>query len=91
MPPILNAIDCLQLMRKPTVNKGYTMIKFYTNLVIKRGDSYVAWHEYIPDVYVLTPHRERAIHFNSFDAVMSFLRSMECRDIDIFQIVPVKN
>lgn len=67
------------------------MIKFYTNLIIKRGDSYVATHEFLPGVYVLSPHRERAIVFHGLDAAMSFLRSMDCRDIDTFQIVPVEN
>lgn len=67
------------------------MIKFYTNLIIKRGDSYVARHEIAPDVFVLTPHRERAIVFHGFDAAMTFLREMDFRDIDMFQIVPVKN
>lgn len=91
MPPFLNASNRLQLMRKPTVSKGYTMIKFYTKFVIKRGDSYVARHEIVPDVYVLREQRERAVVFHGFDAAMSFLRSMDFRDIDMFQIVPVKN
>ena len=64
------------------------MIKFYTNLIIKRGDLYVGRHEFLPYVYVLTPHRERAINFLGFDAAMSFLKSMDCRDIDTYQIVP---
>lgn len=91
MPPFLNASNRLQLIHKPTVNKGYTMIKFYTNFIIKRGDSYVAEHEFVEGIYVLSPHREHAIVFHGLDAAMSFLRSMECRDPDTFQIVPVKN
>ena len=67
------------------------MIKFYTNLVIKCGDSYVARHEIAPHVYVLGEQRERAIVFHGFDSAMGFLRSMDLRDIDSFQIVPVKN
>ena len=78
-------------MRKPTVSKGYTMIKFYTKFVIKRGDSYVARHEFAPDVYVLRQQRERAIEFLGFDSAMNFLKSMAPRDPDSFQIVPVKN
>lgn len=81
----------MQLMRKPTVSKGYTMIKFYTNLIIKRGDSYVARHEIAPYVYVLRPQRERAIVFHDFDSAMNFLKEMDLRDPDAFQIVPVKN
>lgn len=81
----------MQLMRKPTVNKGYTMIKFYTNFIIKRGDSYVARHEIVPDVYVLRQQRERAIVFHGLSAAMAFLRSLDPRDPDSFQIVPVKN
>lgn len=86
MPPFLK---CKQLMRKPTVRKGYTMIKFYTNLIIKCGDSYVAEHEIAPHIYVLREQREHAIVFHDFDAAMSFLRSLD--DPDRFQIVPVKN
>lgn len=67
------------------------MIKFYTNFIIKRGDSYVARHEIAPDVYVWSLRRERAIVFHGFDAAMCFLKSMDFRDIDMFQIVPVKN
>lgn len=67
------------------------MIKFYTNLIIKCGDSYVARHEIAPNVYVLSLQRERAIVFHGFDSAMSFLRSMDPRDPDTFQIVPVKN
>lgn len=67
------------------------MIKFYTDFVIKRGDSYVARHEIAPDVYVLRSRRERAIVFHGFDAAMTFLRELDCRDTDTFQIVPVKN
>lgn len=67
------------------------MIKFYTNFIIKCGDSFVGEHEYLPGVYVLRLHRERAIVFHGLDAAMSFLRSMECREPDTFQIVPVKN
>lgn len=67
------------------------MIKFYTNFVIKRGDSYVARHEIAPQVYVLREQRERAIVFHGFDSAMSFLRSLDPRDPDSFQIVPVKN
>lgn len=67
------------------------MIKFYTNFIIKCGDSFVATHEYIPEVYVLSPRRERAIVFHGLDAAMCFLRSMGCREPDTFQIVPVKN
>ena len=88
MPPFL---ECMQLMHKPTVSKGYTMIKFYTNLIIKCGDSYVARHEIAPDVYVLMEQRERAIVFYGFDSAMSFLRSLAPREPDSFQIVPVKN
>lgn len=88
MPPFLK---CKQLIRKPTVSKGYTMIKFYTNFVIKCGDSYVARHEIAPDVYVLREQRERAIVFHGFDSAMSFLRSLDPRNPDSFQIVPVKN
>lgn len=88
MPPFLK---CKQLMRKPTAIKGYTMIKFYTNFVIKRGDSYVARHEIAPDVYVLGPQRERAIVFHGLDSAMSFLRSLNPSEPDSFQIVPVKN
>lgn len=91
MPPFLNASDCLQLIHKPTVSKGYTMIKFYTHFIIKCGDLYVAWHEFVEEIYVLSPHRERAIEFLGFDDAMNFLRSMECREPDTFQIVPVKN
>lgn len=67
------------------------MIKFYTNFVIKRGDSYVGTHEYLPGVYVWSLRRERAIVFHGLDAAMSFLRTLDCRDPDTFQIVPVKN
>jgi len=67
------------------------MIKFYTNFVIKRGDSYVARHELVPEVYVLRPQRERAIVFHDLDSAMTFLRSSGPRDPDSFQIVPVKN
>ena len=67
------------------------MIKFYTKLIIKRGDSYVARHEIAPNVYVLMPQRERAIVFHGLDSAMSFLRSLDPRDPDSFQIVPVKN
>lgn len=65
------------------------MIKFYTNFVIKRGDSYVARHGLVPEVYVLRPQRERAIVFYGLDSAMNFLKSMDLRDS--FQIVPVKN
>lgn len=78
-------------MRKPAVSKGYTMIKFYKNFIIKCGDSYVARHEIAPDVYVLMPQRERANVFHGFDSAMNFLRSLDPRDPDSFQIVPVKN
>ena len=67
------------------------MIKFYTNFVIKRGDSYVARHEIAPDVYVLRSQRERAIVFHGLDSAMNFLRSLGPSDPDRFQIVPVKN
>lgn len=67
------------------------MIKFYTTLIIKRGDSYVARHEFAPHVYVLREQRERAIVFHGFDSAMGFLRSLDPRDPDSFQIVPVKN
>ena len=67
------------------------MIIFYTNFIIKRGDSYVARHELVPEVYVLLPQRERAIVFHGFDSAMSFLKSLDPRDPDSFQIVPVKN
>ena len=67
------------------------MIKFYTNLIIKCGDSYVARHEIAPCVYVLRPQRERAIVFHGFDSAMNFLKEMDLRDSDRFQIVPVKN
>lgn len=67
------------------------MIKFYTNFVIKCGDSYVARHEIAPYVYVLRPQRERAIVFHGFDSAMGFLKKMDLRDPDTFQIVPVKN
>ena len=67
------------------------MVKFYTKLVIKRGDSYVARHEIAPDVYVLREQRERAIVFQGFDSAMNFLRSLTPREPDSFQIAPVKN
>ena len=67
------------------------MIKFYTNLIIKCGDSYVARHEIAPDVYVLRSQRERAIEFLGFDDAMNFLRSLAPREPDSFKIVPVKN
>ena len=67
------------------------MIKFYTNLIIMRGDSYVARHEIAPDVYVLRPQRERAIVFHGFDSAMNFLRELDPHDPDSFKIVPVKN
>lgn len=67
------------------------MIKFYTNFVIKRGDSYVARHEIAPDVYFLMEQRERAIVFHGFDSAMNFLRSLDPRDPDSFKIVPVEN
>lgn len=67
------------------------MIKFYTNLIIKCGDSYVARHEIAPGVYVLSPQRERAIVFHGFDDAMNFLKSIDPSDPDRFQIVPVKN
>ena len=67
------------------------MIKFYTKLVIKCGDSYVATHEIAPHVYVLCEQRERAIVFHGFDSAMTFLKSLAPRDPDRFQIVPVKN
>lgn len=88
MPPFLK---CRQLIHKPTVSKGYTMIKFYTNLIIKRGDSYVGRHEIAPGVYVLPPQRERAVVFHGFDSAMNFLRSLGPSDPDRFQIVPVEN
>lgn len=88
MPPFLK---CRQLMRKPAVSKGYIMIKFYTNFVIKRGDSYVARHEIAPNIYVLGPQRERAIVFHGLDSAMCFLRLLDPREPDSFQIVPVKN
>lgn len=67
------------------------MIKFYTNFIIKCGDSYVAWHEFAQGIYVLSPHRERAIEFLSLDDAVSFVRALDSRDPDTFQIVPVKN
>ena len=67
------------------------MIKFYTKFVIKCGDVYVGRHEFLPGIYVLTPHRERAIVFHGFDSAMNFLKSMDSRDPDTFKIVPVKN
>ena len=67
------------------------MIKFYTNFIIKRGDSYVARHEIAPHIYVLRPQRERAIVFHGLDSAMTFLRSLGPSDPDAFQIVPVKN
>lgn len=88
MPPFLK---CKQLIHKPTVRKGYTMIKFYTNFIIKCGDSYVARPELVPEVYVLRPQRERAIVFHGLDSAMNFLKEMDLRDPDTFQIVPVKN
>lgn len=91
MPPFLNASNRLQLIHKPTVSKGYTMIKFYTNFIIKRGYSYVATHELLPEVYVLSPRRERAIVFHGFDTAITFLRTMCADNIDEYNIVPVKN
>lgn len=67
------------------------MIKFYDKFYIMCGDSYVARHEIAPDVYVLRPQRERAIEFLGFDDAKTFLRSLDPRDPDSFQIVPVKN
>ena len=67
------------------------MIKFYTNFIIKCGDVYVGRHEFLPGIYVLTPHRERAIDFLGLDDAMTFLKSIDSRDPDRFKIVPVKN
>lgn len=77
-------------MRNSTVSKGYTMIKFYDNFYIMRGESYVAMHEFVPGVYVLTPHRERAIVINGFDTAITFLSVIDT-NIDKFIIVPVEN
>ena len=67
------------------------MIKFYTNLIIKRGDLYVGRNESLPYVYVLTPHIERAIVFHGFDTAITFLRTMCVNGIDNYKIVPAEN
>lgn len=67
------------------------MIKIYDKFYIMHGESYVAMHEFVPDVYVLTPHRERAIVFKGFDAAISFFSVIGTNNIDKFKIVPVEN
>lgn len=67
------------------------MIKFYDKFIIMRDDSFVARHEFVQDVYVLTPHRERAIVFKGFDAAISFFSVIDTNNIDKFKIVPVEN